>query len=98
MKITLTVFANCNSGSATMALFKDGAANAVAAAPIVADASGAHTNSMVFIEAAGGTSEITYTVRAGDNSGGTVTVNGTVGNQWYNGKAVSSIVIEEIKV
>ena len=86
-----------NSNTFMAALFQDSNANALAGQFNGAFASGtslpmAFTHSMT----AGTTSSTTFTVRAGSDGAGTVTLNGRGGGRVFGGVSVSSIVITEI--
>ena len=81
------------------ALFKDSTAGALASTFSYAHQAGeVHSNSIVHYMTTGGTSEITFKVRAGVDSSGTVTFNGYGGNQVHGGVASSAITISEIRV
>jgi hypothetical protein len=80
----------------TAALFVDSTANALAAVSNTTRASGdllivSFNHNMV----AGSTSAMTFKVRMGTDSGGTLTFNGTAGNRRYGGVIASSITITE---
>ena len=82
------------------ALFKDSTANALAA---VADwgsyvAEQPHTITFTHYMTSGTTSEITFKVRSGPTSAGTITFNGISSGRLFGGICASSITITEIKV
>jgi hypothetical protein len=80
----------------TAALFVDSTANALAAVSNTTRSSGdllivSFNHNMV----AGSTSAMTFKVRMGTDSGGTLTFNGSLGNRRYGGVIASSITITE---
>lgn len=83
------------SSSGTVALFKDADANALAASYCIFG--GADYTSCVVVRhkmTAGGTSPITFKVRAG--AGSTLTMNGWAATRKFGGAMASSITITEI--
>jgi len=81
------------------ALFKDSDAGALASTYSYAHQGGEPaSNSFSHFMTTGGTSEITFKVRIGTSSGGTVTFNGHSGSQAHGGVLSSSITISEIRV
>jgi hypothetical protein len=80
------------------ALFKDSDANALAASQMRVDSAGPRTVSFTHYMDAGTVSAITFKVRAGGNSAGTFTFNGTGGARRMGGVMASSITITEIGV
>lgn len=81
----------------TVALFRDGGADAVAAAPVLA----ADVAAMVVVRfscvvASGSTGTTTFTVRAGGNAAATTTFNGSASSRLLGGALPSSIVIREV--
>ena len=84
----------------TCALFQDSGNNALAAT----GGWGPSVNNLPFqivlrhVMTSGTTSATTFTVRAGPNTGGTVTFNGASGARKFGGVMASSITITEIGV
>lgn len=97
--ITVTVFVS-HSVLTTwdiVALFQDTTANALAVGiDLQETAFGGRMISFIHKMTAGTTSSTTFKVRAGGNNAGTLTFNGTNGNQFMGGVMASSIVIEEV--
>lgn len=95
--ITCTLnFALSTQDIVTFALFQDSTANALAATEFhTAFASVPYVVSLPHAMTSGTTSATTFKVRAGPNSGGTFTFNGTVGARKMGGVMASSIIIEE---
>jgi hypothetical protein len=88
------------SASATLigALFVDAGADAVAAGCAVGSSAGEIRRLSVTHEmVAGGTSEITFAVRAGMSNAGTLTLNGVAAGRLLGGVLVSSISVTEFK-
>jgi hypothetical protein len=96
--ITVSLQLDKNNANTYMAaLFQDANSNAIAGQFNGAFAAGsslpmAFTHSMT----AGTTSSTTFTVRAGSDGAGTVTLNGRGGGRIFGGVSVSSIVILEV--
>jgi hypothetical protein len=93
----LTQTGGHNANTYMAALFQDANSNAIAGQFNGAFAAGsslpmAFTHSMT----AGTTSSTTFTVRAGSDGAGTVTLNGRGGGRIFGGVSVSSIVILEV--
>lgn len=81
----------------TVALFRDGASNAVAASAVYIDTTNGHAVvSFKYTVTSGSTSATTFTVRAGSDSTGSLTVNGVNNARRYGGVAVSGIEIYEV--
>jgi hypothetical protein len=81
----------------TAALFQDSTANALAAAPTVADtATGMYTWRLQHKMTAGTNSATTFRVRVGAENAGTVTFNGVSGARRYGDLPKSSIVVREV--
>lgn len=102
LKITVVAFTSSAPGSgslATVALFQDSTANAIAAMDATNSApEGSEVTTFVYYMTAGTTSATTFKVRAGQHDAGTFTFNGYSSTRRYGGVAASSITIEEIKV
>ena len=83
------------AGVLTVALFLDSGANALAATS--QNVANAQIQTIVLHHemAAGSTSTLTFTVRAGSSAAGTLTVNGSAGARRLGGVAVSKITITE---
>jgi hypothetical protein len=100
-KIRVTARLGAISSSAAnaimgMALF-NGADDAIAtSATTIATATHAKQMGVDYIGVAGGTTAITYSVRAGAHTAGTTTVNGSGGTGYYNSTISSCIIIQEI--
>jgi len=99
-KLLIQVHVNLNSSSQQgihAALFQDSTANALAAQTSYVD--GGHwANSMSFnhFMTSGTTSETTFKVRVGANSGSTTRINGTSGTRRDGGVGSTSITVTEI--
>jgi len=79
------------------AIFQDATANALAVqSHFIAAATGNACISFTHYMTAGTTSSTTFKVRAGGNTGATVTFNGQSGGRMYGGVLASSITITEI--
>lgn len=92
----VATFAASATGGMAMALFQDSGANAIAATVMtIASVNGPRVMSLHHEMAAGGTSEITFKVRAGNSNAGTTTFNGASGSRLYGGVLASSILIRE---
>ena len=100
LKIEVTVFmASFGVTRLTTCLFQDDTANGLAAVQTVTTGNGfEEIHSFSHFMAAGTTDETTFKVRAGSNTSGTTTFNGTAGARRYGGTAGSSITITEIAV
>lgn len=81
----------------SVALFQDAVANALTAAIDRVDSAGVREMVLTHFMTAGTTSAITFRVRAGGNSAGTFTFNGTGGSRRFGGVMTSSITVTEIK-
>lgn len=85
----------------TAALFQDSDAAAIAAAGVYHPGGDAPADSETItfqhIMTAGGTSAITFKVRAGGDGAGTLTFNGDAGTRNYGGVSASSIAVTEYK-
>ncbi len=80
-----------------MALFMDTTANALhAVTQYIAVNTGGAKVRISYKMAAGTTSPITFKIRAGMNTAGTVTFNGQVAGRWFGGVMSSSIKITEV--
>ena len=80
------------------ALFQDSNANALAANTAHAVTAGHGVNlKIAHTMVAGTTSETTFRIRAGGNSGGTTTFNGRLGSRLFGATTKSSITITEYK-
>jgi hypothetical protein len=88
-------------GNWTVAVFQDATAAAIAAGGFTQNSGtqGDGVNCVVVRHkmTAGGTSAISFSVRAGENSSGTLTVNGNSGARLYGGVLHSGIKITEYK-
>ena len=82
----------------TIALFRDAVTNALAAIGGYTSATNGATFNTSFrhVMTAGTTSPITFRVRAGLTSAGTISFNGSPGGQYFGGVAASSVVIQEV--
>lgn len=83
---------------ATVAVFKDGAADAIAVGAASMNALGQtlQTCSFTFEDTAGGTSAITYSVRYGPGTAGTIYVNGDNSSRLFGGISKAVIILDEI--
>lgn len=99
LKIEVVLFGShsVTSDLQSVALFQDAVANALAAGMDRVDSVGTRGMSLTHFMTAGTTSAITFRVRAGGNSAGTFTFNGTGGSRRFGGVMASSITITEIK-
>ncbi len=80
------------------AIFKDSDANAIAASAFYA--AGGGQVSAIGLEknlTAGGTSAITFKVRVGPSTAGTLRLNGITSGRFFNGLSATTLVIEELK-
>ena len=84
-------------GNNTVALFQDSTANALAAANYgnIGGIGGAAPGCFSYYMVAGTTSSTTFRIRAGSDTAGTLTFNGTGGARRYGGVLASSITITE---
>jgi len=99
LKIDVVFYgADAGLGIMTVALFQDSTANAEAVGSILAEGTSAQLNPIVFSHymTAGTASSTTFKVRAGSNSGSTITFNGKAGGRLFGGVTSSSITITEI--
>lgn len=81
------------------ALFRDTVANALAVGvEYQTTATAGNTIPVRHTMVSGGTSEITFKIRAGSHTPGTTTFNGTGGARLYGAITKSSIVVTEYKV
>ena len=84
-------------GWITSALFQDSTANAIATtASYQGQATAAANGTLNYFMTSGTTSSTTFTVRAGTDGAGTITINGQSGSQRFGGTLYSSITITEI--
>ena len=81
----------------TVALFQDSTANALAATSISIDAANAGAAiPLTFYQVVASTAATVFRVRAGLNTAGTVSFNGSAGARVFGGVSASSITIAEI--
>jgi hypothetical protein len=98
LKIDVVLSYAAASGGPGAGIFKVGTANALYAAPLVTTSTGvSNTASFSYFMTAGGTSEITFKVRAGSNAGTFYMNTDYAGTRLYGGVCASSITITEIK-
>ena len=91
-----TNFAHAVLGTISVALFKNAAADAIAVFGLTGEAADRRSViSLTHALVAGGTSAITFKVRAGGSNAGTITLNGTSGARKYGGKSASHITVTE---
>lgn len=99
LRIDVTVVLSHSTGASnalTAALFQDTTADALAAASVEAPGGGEMaTINFTHYMTAGTTSATTFKVRAGGNSAGTTTFNGTGGSRKLGGVCTSSLIITE---
>lgn len=97
--IEATIFCSHSvAGSLTSAIFQDSTANALAAdCAYQAVGTGPVSVKVAHTMTAGTTSSTTFRVRAGSDSAGTLTFNGTAGTRKFGGITLSSIKITEYK-
>jgi len=81
-----------------VALFQDSIAAALAVVPATAPAGEQDNASLIHYMIAGTTSEITFKIRAGSDTAGTVTFNGRASARFFGGLYSSSIIITEVQV
>lgn len=99
LRIQVTAYFSSNTAVRTlaMALFQSGSANAIAVATQGVPGVGyIWPVPMVHTMVAGTTSPITFTVRAGVETSGTLTFNGSSGSAYYGGVFASGITITEL--
>lgn len=99
LEIEIVLFISCATGLRNLcaALFQDGGANALACGQVVVPTAGFTMNIVLcYRMVAGTTSLTTFTVRAGVDTSGTCTLNGSGGARKYGGAQTSSITIREI--
>ena len=97
IEVTIHFSASVANMRATVALFQDSTASALAVAmEMDADADTIHTVSFSHVMDAGTTSSTTFKVRMGNNDAGTTTFNGAVGARKYGGVLASGIRIWEV--
>lgn len=99
LKITVTFFGSHSGSPNTLmvALFQDSNANALAVGTVSPPGAGYFVGvNYVFVMTSGTTSSTTFKVRAGAQTAGTTTFNGSAGGAYLGGAIASSIVIEEI--
>lgn len=99
--LKIEVILNCSiSGvmNAIAALFQDSGASAIAAGQVSNPGSG-YIEQIKFTHwmTAGTISATTFKLRAGPTAAATITINGSLGNRYLGGVAVSSMTITEIK-
>lgn len=81
-----------------IALYKDGASNAIAAAQNEGSSGGTDSDLRIdYLTTAGTTDLISYTVRAGDDSGDTFSMNGANGSRLLGGVQMSYIKVTEYR-
>ena len=99
LQIDVVLFASCSVVSDIIAaLFQGAGANAIAVASNYASTSlGVACVVLRHRMVAGTTSPVSFAVRAGPMTAGTVTLNGASGGRYYGGAMASSITITEIK-
>jgi hypothetical protein len=95
IQVTLQI-AFSGSDWVQVALFKDATANALAVTSSNLSAGFGSPQTFNYKMTSGTTSSITFRVRAGGGSAGTVTVNGTASARKFGGVMASSITITEI--
>lgn len=100
IKITVSASIENNTSSANciIAIFANGASNAISARVIasVGSSSGGAFN-LIHYHSPGTTSTQTYTVRVGTNGGYGMYINGDSSSRLLGGAQYSSIILEEIK-
>lgn len=101
LRIDVVVVVSHSAGTSnaiTVALFQDSTANALAATSMEAPGGDeVVTITLTHWMTAGTTSETTFKVRVGGNTGSTVTLNGSAGARKLGGVSASSITTTEIK-
>lgn len=97
LKITLVGFVTANAvGAASIALFKDAGADALAAGSVyVTDSNYVEHVMLVYYESAASTSSRTYKMRYGHVSG-TAAINGKSAGAIFNGVMKAGIIVEEL--
>lgn len=99
LKITVVGNFSYSVGAvASMALFQDSTADALAVVTASIVASNTENMTLIHYMTAGTTSSTTFRMRAGAGSAGTITFNGVGGGRYFGGRMTSSITIEEIQV
>ena len=78
------------------ALFQDSTVNAIAGGFATQQAGWSQRYAVSYFMTSGTTSSTTFTVRAGTETAGTITINGQAGGRIYGGVCMSSITITEI--
>lgn len=99
-KLVISVVINLASsatGHMTAALFTGGASAVAASSTYIGTTAAQKQISFIYDMAAGTTSAITFTVRAGLNNAGTTTLNGISGGRILGGVNISTINIAEYK-
>ena len=87
------------TGHVSVALFQGGVTGAVAASSsVIGFANSVCTIPLSYEMVAGTTSALTFSVRAGGSTAGTITINGSGGTGLFGGVATSVLRIKEIKV
>ncbi len=81
-----------------VALFQDSVANALDAVAALTSASNCMTLSLIFEHSPATVSSVTYKIRVGPGSAGTMRVNGEYNARKFGGSARSTLVVEEILV
>src|SRR5262249_53418580 len=84
------------SGVVAYALFQDAVANAVSATMLYNVGAAQETIASRFRKIAGTTSSTTFKLRAGNNAGSTITINGSAAARQMGGVASSSLSVREI--
>lgn len=80
----------------TVALYRDSVANALGATAVYSGTANAGIHTILdFIETAPSTSAITYKIRIGTSSAGTITLNGSAGGRFFGGVAAATLTITE---
>jgi len=100
LKIDVVIYLSHTNTSSTVSasLFQDSSADALAVGAVFMNASGLVCLSYTHWMVAGTTSSTTFKVRAGANTSGTSTFNGTGGSRFFGGVMASSITITELDV
>ncbi len=99
--IRATVCWSNNTGATynTLALFQDSTANALACTTLFYGTGTQlpQISTLEYYMTAGTTSSTTFSLRLGDNSGNTITINGVNGARVYGGSLTCSLTVTEIK-
>ena len=91
-----TAFGHAVLGTISVALFKNSDADALAVFGVTGEATDRRSLiTLTHALVAGGTSAITFKVRAGGSNAGTITLNGTSSARKYGGKSASHITVTE---